>query len=93
MKLTQIDIANFRCFESLSISLRPDVNLFVGVNGAGKTTILDAVAIALYDIVAANGGGRKRQRSEQGVSLRPSDIHIAPGNGEKVVILHAILHQ
>lgn len=86
MKLTQIDIANFRCFESLSIPLRPDVNLFVGVNGAGKTTILDAVAIALYDIVAANGGGGKRQRSEQGASLRPSDIHIKPGHGEIVAL-------
>jgi predicted ATP-binding protein involved in virulence len=82
MKLTQINITNFRCFESLSIPLRPDLTVFVGVNGAGKTTILDAVAIALYDIVAANGGGGKRQRAEQGVSLRPSDIHIMSGNGE-----------
>ena len=71
MKLTQIDITKFRCFESLSISLRSDVNVFVGVNGAGKTTILDAVAIALYDIVAANGGGGKRQRAETGRQPAP----------------------
>jgi predicted ATP-binding protein involved in virulence len=75
MKLAKIDITNFRCFESLSIPLRPDVNVFVGINGSGKTTILDAVAIALFDIVAANGGGKKHQRSGQGVALRPSDIH------------------
>jgi predicted ATP-binding protein involved in virulence len=76
MKLAKIDITNFRCFESLSIPLHSDVNVFVGVNGSGKTTILDAVAIALFDIVAANGGGKKHERSGQGVALRPSDIHI-----------------
>ena len=54
MKLTEIDITNFRCFEDLVVPLRPDVNVFVGVNASGKTAILDAIAIALYDIVAAN---------------------------------------
>jgi predicted ATP-binding protein involved in virulence len=76
MKLTKVDITNFRCFESLRVPLQPDVNIFVGVNASGKTAILDAIAIALYDVVAANGGGGKRQRTSQGVNLRPSDIHI-----------------
>jgi predicted ATP-binding protein involved in virulence len=76
MKLTKIDITNFRCFESLAVPLQPDVNVFVGVNASGKTAVLDAIAIALYDIVAANGGGGKRQRALQSVNLRPSDIHI-----------------
>jgi predicted ATP-dependent endonuclease of OLD family len=61
MKLTKIDITNFRCFESLAVPLQPDVNVFVGVNASGKTAILDAIAIALYDIVTASGGGGKRQ--------------------------------
>ena len=61
MKLTQIDITNFRCFESLIVPLQPDVNVFVGVNASGKTAILDAIAIALYDIVDANGGGGERE--------------------------------
>ncbi len=34
-------ISNFRCFESLTIPLQPDVNVFVGVNASGKTAILD----------------------------------------------------
>lgn len=79
MKLTKIQIANFRCFESLKLELQPDVNILVGVNGAGKTTILDAVAMALYDIVAANGAGGKRQRSAQLASLKETDIHVVPG--------------
>lgn len=79
MKLSKVQITNFRCFPSLSISLQDDINVFVGINGAGKTTILDAIAVALYDIVAANGGGGKRQRANQNVNLRPSDLHVTPG--------------
>ena len=81
MKLTQVYITYFRCFESLTVPLQPDVNVFVGVNASDKTTLLDAIAIALYDIVAANGGGGKRQRALQGVNLRPSDIHTAGDHG------------
>lgn len=80
MKLTKVDITNFRCFESLAVPLQPDVNVFVGVNASGKTAILDAIAIALYGIVAANVGGSKRQRALQGVDLRLSDLHIRPGS-------------
>lgn len=78
LKLDKIDITYFRCFESLSVPLQADVNVIVGVNGAGKTAILDAIAIALWHLVAANGGGGPRQRTVQGVSLRPSDLHIRP---------------
>ncbi|MBF0461304.1 MAG: AAA family ATPase [Magnetococcales bacterium] len=79
MKLAQIDITNFRCFKSLSIPLRPDVNVLVGVNGAGKTAILDAIAISLFHIISATGGG-PTQPNTQHAALQPSDIHILPGS-------------
>jgi len=80
MKLSKIEITNFRCFESFAIELQPDINIVVGINGAGKTTILDAIATALYDVVAANGGGGKRQRGWQKATLQAFDIHITPGS-------------
>ncbi len=86
MKLAKVRISNFRCFESLTIPLQPDVNVFVGANAAGKTAILDAIAIALYNIVAANGGGGKRQRGYQEVALKPKDIHVARGAEDPGVI-------
>ena len=76
MKLATIDITYFRCFESLAVKLHPDINIFVGANGAGKSSILDAIAIALYEIVAANGGRGKSQRKMQGAALLPTDIYI-----------------
>jgi predicted ATP-binding protein involved in virulence len=82
MKLAQIDITWFRCFESLAVKLHPDINVFVGANGAGKSSILDAIAIALYEIVAANGGGGKSQRKMQGAALQTTDIFINPSMGE-----------
>jgi predicted ATP-binding protein involved in virulence len=82
MKLNKIVITNFRCFESLTVPLQPDINVIVGVNAAGKSALLDAIAIALYDVVAANGGGGKRQRAGQGVVLHPYDIHIPPETQE-----------
>jgi predicted ATP-binding protein involved in virulence len=85
MKLAKVRITNFRCFESLEIPLQPDINVFVGINGSGKTAILDAIAIALYRIVEANGGGGTRQRKNQGVTLRPEDLHIVPGTEDPTV--------
>lgn len=78
MKLAQIDITWFRCFESLAVKLHPDINVFVGANSAGKSSILDAIAIALYEIVAANGGGGKSQRKMQGAALLLTDIYLDP---------------
>ncbi len=80
MKLAKMEITNFRCFESLSIPFHPDVNVLVGANGAGKTALLDAVAISLFNIVRPNDNGGPFQRDVQKTLLRSSDIYIAPSS-------------
>ncbi len=55
MKLANFEITNFRCFESLSIPFNPDVNVILGVNGAGKSALLDAIAISLFNLVRVAG--------------------------------------
>jgi predicted ATP-binding protein involved in virulence len=52
MVLDQIELANFRCFDHLLVKLDRHLNVFVGGNGAGKTAILDSVAMALSAILA-----------------------------------------
>ena len=51
MHIQQVQIKNFRCFEDLTVNLNPDVNIFVGNNGSGKSAVLDAIAAAMYAYV------------------------------------------
>lgn len=46
MKIRRIRMRNFKRFEDESIELAPRFTLIVGDNGSGKTSILDALAIA-----------------------------------------------
>lgn len=47
MKLTNITLTNFRCYDTLEIKLHPNFNVIVGINGTGKTAILEAIRIAI----------------------------------------------
>ena len=45
--LTNLKLTNFRCFETASLQFSPRFNFFVGENGEGKTSILEAVSVLL----------------------------------------------
>lgn len=45
--LTELQLRNFRCFEALRVDFAPRYNFFVGQNGAGKTSILEAACVLL----------------------------------------------
>jgi predicted ATP-binding protein involved in virulence len=47
MRLDRIKLQNFRCFEELEFELHPEFTLLVGVNSSGKTSLLEALAVAL----------------------------------------------
>ena len=42
MKLEQLRICGLRCLTDVSLALDPTINVFVGDNGAGKTSVLEA---------------------------------------------------
>lgn len=54
MKLKSLDIRNFRCFESYHIGFAPKITIAIGRNGAGKSTVIDAVKMALSFIFSNN---------------------------------------
>lgn len=46
--ITKINIINYKCFKGLfSLDLNPGINIVVGNNEAGKSTILEAIHLAL----------------------------------------------
>ncbi len=51
MQIKEIEIENFRGIKKQNIKLLENINVFVGVNGSGKSTILDAIAISLSWLV------------------------------------------
>lgn len=47
MKITRLSVANLRAFEQAQFDFDPTFTLLVGVNGVGKTTVLEALRIGL----------------------------------------------
>lgn len=45
MVLKNINLTNFRNFSDLSLTFSPDINIIYGMNGSGKSNILEAISI------------------------------------------------
>ena len=43
MIITNLNLKNFRSYNNLSLNLSPNVNVFIGNNGEGKTNILESI--------------------------------------------------
>ena len=43
MRLVRLAVQRFQCIESAELIFSPDFTLIVGENGAGKTSILEAI--------------------------------------------------
>lgn len=70
MKATRLRLIHFRSARDLTIDLEPGLNLLVGVNGAGKTSILGGLAILLSWAAA-----RLRSPNASGRRILDTDIH------------------
>ncbi len=57
MYISNVDIKNFRCFKDKELTFENGVNLIIGNNGAGKTSVLAAVSNVLECAVYIMGGG------------------------------------
>jgi len=72
MKIASVKIENFRGIHSLYVDCGERMNVIIGNNGAGKSTVLVAIRILLSWFVA-------RIRSRDGKGLRISDDDITSG--------------
>jgi predicted ATP-dependent endonuclease of OLD family len=51
MQIKNLTLTQFRGFEQAKIDFYPGMNLLVGINGVGKSTILDALRIMLSQVL------------------------------------------
>ena len=49
MEFRKVDIQNFKRFKMCHLNFQPGINILLGGNGVGKTSILEALSIALSD--------------------------------------------
>ncbi len=45
MQIASLSLVNFRCHARLDLTLPPGLNLILGANGSGKTTVLEAIML------------------------------------------------
>lgn len=84
MKIQKIEAQNYRGFKKLNLSFDENINLLVGVNGSGKSSILDLVAMFLNTFVIKLLGKSSR---ELDYALTMFDINIeAQETIDKIVL-------
>lgn len=69
LMISDVTIKNFRGYKDFSISMHPKLNVLVGENGAGKTSILEAIACGLGPFLTAMPDAKGKQ-------IRKSDVHV-----------------
>jgi ABC-type branched-subunit amino acid transport system ATPase component len=76
MHIAKVNIENFKCYKGkFSIPLNPGANILVGNNEAGKSTILEAIHLALTGIL--NGRYLKNELSPYLFNRRVEQEYIA----------------
>ena len=63
MIVTDLNLSNIRAIERADFRFQPGFNLIVGVNGVGKSTVLDALRIAMSRILPSTTESRARAMS------------------------------
>ncbi|HHQ6594782.1 TPA: retron Ec78 anti-phage system effector ATPase PtuA [Serratia fonticola] len=80
IKIDSLKLINFRKFTEINILFESDVTIFIGNNGAGKTTILDALARTFSYINA-----RIISKGRNGRPLDNTDVKVGCADNAEVI--------
>ena len=70
MKVKALKLANIRAIETAEFRFQPDFNLIVGVNGVGKSSVLDALRICLSRVLPTVTESRAKAMSFEVEAIR-----------------------
>ncbi|TGQ80134.1 DUF2813 domain-containing protein [Mesorhizobium sp. M8A.F.Ca.ET.207.01.1.1] len=89
MEVRKLLIRNFRGVTDIDLELNPKLNVFVGVNGSGKSSVLDALSVLLswFTSRVGNSRGSGKQIAELDIRNGTSHAELAIGchhNGQFV---------
>ncbi|MBE8127385.1 N-6 DNA methylase [Photobacterium damselae] len=71
IKVSQVKLTNFRGYTDFTIPIHESLTVLVGENGAGKTSILEAISCGLGPFLTA-------MPEAKGKLIRKSDVYIGP---------------
>lgn len=69
MRIDKIRLKNFRCYEETEIEFHPNFNIVIGINGTGKTAVLEALTVAAGSFFLGIDYAENRH-------IRPEDIRV-----------------
>ncbi len=77
MKLKRLVLKNYRGFETLNLKFHPKVTVLAGVNGSGKTSVLDAIFRGLVPMM----------KPDTSCGFSPMDTRLGQRSGEAVLTI------
>jgi len=82
MKLSELTIKNFRGFREISVRFPSGPAILVGINGSGKSSVLDCIAIFLSHFILklTKNAGKPKADFE----LTDNDINIHSKEGAEI---------
>ena len=85
MRVTRLKLSGFRAIEAAELRFQPRFNLIVGVNGVGKTSVLDALRICMSRILPSITKSRAKAMSFSDDDIRIGlpflDVELSFDNG------------
>ncbi len=84
MRLEQLRISGLRCLADVSPALDPAINVFVGANGAGKTSVLEAVFLLSHARSFRSGAREALLQREMAQLSVFAELRHADGRGSRV---------